>query len=228
MTEPVAEGKINTNSPEIWRDGLLNNNAGLVQLLGLCPLLAVTTTAVNGFGLGVATLLVLVLSNLAVSLLRHFLRREIRIPAYVLIIASLVTAIEMLMAAFLPALQEKLGIFVALIVTNCVIIARAESFARRHRPVPAIIDGLATGTGFLLALVAVGMLREAIGTLTLFGDTALLFEANPAIDVPQRTGLRLALLPPGAFLALALVIATTRRWQRSRTRSTQTRSETSP
>lgn len=205
-----------TSIRELWRRGVLSENAALVQLLGLCPLLAVTTKAVYGLGLGLATLVVVTLSNISVSLLRQWLASAIRIPAYVLIIATLVTCIELLLAAYLPGLGRGLGIFVALIVTNCVIVARAEAFARHNRVGAAAIDGLATGTGFLLALVAVGALREATGSLTLFADFGLLWDQNAAAEPSARQGFALALAPPGAFLALALVIAITRRMQRQR------------
>ncbi|MEL7538987.1 MAG: electron transport complex subunit RsxE [Pseudomonadota bacterium] len=198
----------------LWRRGFWDENAALVQLLGICPLLAVTTKVVYGLGLGIATLLVATLSNASVSLLRRFLTAEIRIPAYVLIIATLVTCIEMLLAAFLPGLQRGLGIFVALIVTNCLIVARAETFARHNTVGASIVDGLATGSGFLAALVAIGFLRELVGSLSVFADMALLFDTTAASAPPAREGLRLALLPPGAFLGLALVIALSRYWRK--------------
>ena len=167
-----------------FREGLWHQNPGLVQLLDLCPLLAVTTTFVNGLGLGIATLAVLVGSNTLVSATRRFLRREIRIPMYVLIIASLVTCTELVFKAWFPALDRSLGIFIPLIVTNCAIVARAEVYASRNPVGPSIVDGIVMGTGFALLLMALGAFRELLSLAWL-----------------------LAVLPPGAFFALALAIA---------------------
>lgn len=187
--------------------GLWHDNPGLVQLLGLCPLLAVTTSLVNGIGLGVATLLVMTGTNILVSLLRRSLRREIRIAIYVLIIASLVTCVEMLFEAYFPALDRSLGIFIPLIVTNCAIVARAEAVASRQPVVPAALDGLVMGLGFLWVLALIGGLRELIGRGTLFGDLHLLSAQIASAAPADSTGLLLAILPPGAFLTLALLVA---------------------
>ena len=196
---------------QIFFDGLWQQNTGLVVLLGLCPLLAVTGTVVNAIGLGLATTLTLVFSNLAVSLARPLLRAEIRIPAYVVIIASVVTAIELLMQAWFHELYLVLGIFIPLIVTNCAIIGRAETFASRHSPLPSVVDGLATGLGFCLALVALGALREIIGRGTLLSHAGLLFgrvgESLSLTLIPDHPGFLLAILPPGAFMGLGLLIA---------------------
>ena len=192
-------------------DGLWRQNTGLVVLLGLCPLLAVTGTVVNALGLGLATTLTLVFSNLAVSLSRPLLRPEIRIPAYVLIIASVVTAIDLLMQAWFHELYLVLGIFIPLIVTNCAIIGRAETFASRNAPLPAVVDGLATGLGFCLALLALGALREVVGHGTLLGQAELMFgrlgESLTITLIPEHPGFLLAILPPGAFIGLGLLIA---------------------
>ena len=169
---------------EQLKSGLWDENPGLVQLLGLCPLLAVTSTFVNGLGLGIATLSVLVLSNTLVSMTRRWIRGEIRIPIYVLIIASLVTCTELIFKAWFPALDRSLGIFIPLIVTNCAIVARAEVFASRHAISASIVDGLVMGAGFALLLMAIGLFRELVAM-----------------------GWLLAVLPPGAFFALALAIA---------------------
>ncbi len=188
--------------------GLWTNNPGLVQLLGLCPLLAVTTTLANGLGLGLATLFVLTTSNLLVSLSRRFLTREIRIPVYVMIIASLVTTVELVFEAYLPAMDRALGIFIPLIVTNCAIVARAEVFASRNAVLPSIIDGASMGTGFALLLAAIGAFRELIGRGSLFADLGTLVGGAPSPGlVLFDGGWLLAALPPGAFLALALAIA---------------------
>jgi electron transport complex protein RnfE len=167
-----------------FKTGLWYENPGLVQLLGLCPLLAVTSTFINGLGLGIATLSVMVVSNALVSSTRRWIRREIRIPIYVLIIASLVTCAELVFKAWFPALDRSLGIFIPLIVTNCAIVARAEIFASRNPIGASIIDGLVMGTGFALLLMAIGAFRELIAM-----------------------GWLLAVLPPGAFFSLALAIA---------------------
>ncbi|HZW58865.1 MAG TPA: electron transport complex subunit E, partial [Woeseiaceae bacterium] len=166
MTKPVME---------TLQNGLWEQNPGLVQLLGLCPLLAVTTTFVNGLGLGLATVFVLGCSNVLVSATRRFIRSEIRIPMYVLIIASLVTCIELIFKAWLPALDRSLGIFIPLIVTNCAIVARAEVFASKN-PVPAsLLDGLAMGSGFALLLCASGAFRELLGHGSILSRLDMLF-----------------------------------------------------
>jgi electron transport complex protein RnfE len=199
------------NYRQIFSDGLWQQNTGLVVLLGLCPLLAVTGTVVNAIGLGLATTLTLVFSNLAVSLVRGVLRPEIRIPAYVLIIASVVTVIQLLMQAWFHDLYRILGIFIPLIVTNCAIIGRAEAFASRNPPLAALADGLATGLGFCLALVLLGALREIVGRGTLFSQAQLMFgefgERLQLTLVPDHPGFLLAMLPPGAFIGLGLLIA---------------------
>jgi electron transport complex protein RnfE len=200
---------------KIFADGVWHQNTGLVVLLGLCPLLAVSNTVVNGLGLGLATILTLIFSNLAVSLSRGLLKPEIRIPAYVLIIASVVTVIQLLMQAWMHDLYRVLGIFIPLIVTNCAIIGRAEAFASRNGPLPSMADGLATGLGFCLALVALGAFRELVGRGTLMSQAGLMFGdlgAKLQLTItPDHPGFLLALLPPGAFIALGLLIAA-RNW----------------
>jgi electron transport complex protein RnfE len=200
---------------KIFSDGVWQQNTGLVVLLGLCPLLAVTGTVVNAIGLGLATTLTLVFSNLAVSLSRGLLRPEIRIPAYVLIIASVVTVIQLLMQAWFHDLYRVLGIFIPLIVTNCAIIGRAEAFASRHAPLPAAMDGLATGLGFCIALIALGAMREVLGHGTLFSQAHLMFgefgELLRLTLIPEYRGFLLAMLPPGAFIGLGLLVAA-RQW----------------
>lgn len=199
-----------TDYRAITHDGLWNNNVALVQLLGLCPLLAVTTTAVNGLGLGLATLLVLLTSNVLVSLIRNVVRTEIRLPVFVLIIASAVTAIELIMNAWFHQLYLILGIFIPLIVTNCGIIGRAEGFAV-HNPVgPSALDALTMGLGFTAVLVVLGALREMLGAGTLFADAHLMFgEAAKGLTLEWEaySGFLLAILPPGAFIGLGLLIA---------------------
>lgn len=203
-----------SNSPSfstIARDGLWNNNPALVQILGLCPLLAVTNTTINGLGLGLATMLTLVLSNSAVSLIRNHVTPEIRVPVFVLVIACIVTAIELVMDAYFHELYLILGIFIALIVTNCNILARAEAFASKNRLLPSFFDGLMMGLGFLLVLVALGAMRELLGSGTLFANAHLMFgEAGRHLSItaiPNYHGFLLAVLPPGAFIGLGLLIA---------------------
>ncbi len=196
---------------QIWRSGLWTSNPGLVQLLGLCPLLAVTNSTVNGLGLGVATLIVLTLSNVCVSLVRRQLASEIRIPAFVLIIATLVTSIDLSLQAWLPDLSRNLGIFVPLIVTNCTLLARAEAFASRQPVALALQDGLAQGVGFALVLISLGALRELMGQGSLMADADQLLGAWAAgLEIqllPDGWGLLLAVLPPGAFIVLGLMVA---------------------
>ena len=196
---------------EIIRDGLWKNNSGLVQLLGLCPLLAVTTTVINGLGLGLATTLTLLTSGVIVSLIRTLVRPEVRIPVFVLVIASTVTVIDLGMNAWFHDLHGILGIFIPLIVTNCVIIGRAESFASRNSVDRAALDGLVMGIGFTLVLVALGGMRELIGQGTLFSQAHLMFGEfgrNLTITVlDDYRGFLLAILPPGAFIGLGLLIA---------------------
>jgi electron transport complex protein RnfE len=195
----------------IIKEGLWVNNPGLVQLLGLCPLLAVTTNAINGLGLGLATLLTLTASNVTVSLIRNIVRPEVRIPVFVLVIASIVTVIELAMNAWLHELYLILGIFIPLIVTNCAIIGRAESFASRQSVDRALLDGLAMGAGFTLVLVTLGGLRELIGQGTLLSQAHLMFgEFGRHLTltlIDDYRGFLLAILPPGAFLGLGFLIA---------------------
>ena len=196
---------------EIIRDGLWNNNQALVALLGLCPLLAVTNTAVNGLGLGLATTLVLVCSNVTVSLIRNLVRPEVRLPVFVLVIASFVTAVELIMNAWFHDLFKILGIFIPLIVTNCTIIGRAEAFATRNTVDRALVDALSIGVGFMAVLVVLGGLRELLGMGTLFSQAHLMFgDAARGLTLTLSEdygGFLLAILPPGAFIGLGLLIA---------------------
>lgn len=199
-----------TNS-EIINNGLWNNNPAFVQLLGLCPLLAVTNTVVNALGLGLATIMTLIASNVTVSLIRQWVRPEIRIPVFVLIIASAVTIIELVMNAYFHELFKILGIFIPLIVTNCSIIARAEAFASKNAVLPSFLDGLFMGLGFTAVLVTLGALREGLGFGTLFSQAQLMFgEGSEWLQIvlfEDYDGYLLAILPPGAFIGLGLLIA---------------------
>ncbi|PCJ87212.1 MAG: electron transport complex subunit RsxE [Thiotrichaceae bacterium] len=206
------ESAIPTNQAAvISKNGLWTNNVALVQLLGLCPLLAVTGTVINGLGLGIATLITLVLSNSIVSLIRPWLKSEIRIPIFVLIIASIVTTIELTMNAWFHELYLVLGIFIPLIVTNCSIIARAEAFASKNNLFDSAVDGFMMGLGFTLVLVVLGGMREMIGLGTLFANAQLMFgsigESMTLTFSENYPGFLLAVLPPGAFIGLGLLIA---------------------
>jgi electron transport complex protein RnfE len=200
-----------TQYAQIIRDGLWKNNPGFVQLLGLCPLLAVTGTLVNGLGLGIATTLILMASNVTVSLIRNIVPTEIRLPVFVLVIASFVTAVEMIIKAFYYDLYLALGIFIPLIVTNCSVIGRAEAFASKQPVDRAFLDGLMMGLGFTFALVMLGGLRELLGRGTLFAQAELMFgQAAQWMTITvfeDYRGFLLAILPPGAFFGLGLLIA---------------------
>lgn len=200
-----------TNYREIAWQGLWKNNPGLVQLLGLCPLLAVTATLTNALGLGIATMLVLIGSNVLVSLVRDYVPKEIRIPVFVMIIAALVTAVQLLVNAYAYGLYMSLGIFLPLIVTNCIIIGRAEAFASRNNAFSAAFDGLMMGLGFTLVLAVLGATREILGQGTLFdGADQLLGPWAKALTIQVwqvDTPFLLAMLPPGAFIVMGLLIA---------------------
>ena len=192
-------------------DGLWQNNAALVQLLGLCPLLAVSNSAVNALGLGCATILVLTLSNLSVSLIRNKVTHEIRLPVFVMIIASVTTCIELLMQAFTFELYEILGIFIPLIVTNCAVLGRADSFAAKQKVLPSVVDGFMVGSGFAIILFILGILRELLGQGTLFDNMNLLF--GPVAEnwtlhfTSADYSFLFAVLPPGAFVIMGFMIA---------------------
>lgn len=211
--ETAAQKKVATVNlaSDISKNGLWKNNAALVQLLGLCPLLAVTGTIINGLGLGIATLITLVLSNSIVSLIRPWLKTEIRIPVFVLIIASIVTTIELGMNAWFHELYLVLGIFIPLIVTNCSIIARAEAFASKNNLLDSALDGFMMGLGFTLVLITLGGMREVIGFGTLFANAQLMFgDIGHTMTITlseDYSGFLLAVLPPGAFIGLGLLIA---------------------
>lgn len=199
------------NYRDIAKQGLWKNNPGLVQMLGLCPLLAVTATVTNALGLGIATMLVLICSNILVSLVRDYVPKEIRIPVFVMIIAALVTTVQLLINAYAYGLYLSLGIFLPLIVTNCIIIGRAEAFASRNNVLSSAFDGLMMGIGFTLVLFVLGAIREILSQGTLFhGADQLLgnWAANLTIHIwHTNTSFLLAMLPPGAFFAMGFLIA---------------------
>ncbi|QIG06281.1 electron transport complex subunit E [Proteus sp. ZN5] len=196
---------------ELFSQGLWKNNSALVQLLGLCPLLAVSSTATNALGLGIATTLVLLCTNVAVSSLRRWVPSEIRIPIYVMIIASVVSAVQLLINAYAYGLYQSLGIFIPLIVTNCIVIGRAEAFAAKNEVFPSAIDGLAMGLGATAALFVLGAIREVLGNGTLFdGADLLLGEWAQVLRVEivhLDSPFLLAILPPGAFIGLGFMLA---------------------
>lgn len=201
----------NTDYSGIAKNGLWTNNPALVQLLGLCPLLAVTGSVVNALGLGIATLMVLVGSNIVVSLIRKSVSDAIRLPAFVMIIASFTTCIELLMKAFTFELYQILGIFIPLIVTNCSILGRADAFASKNPVIPSAIDGFSMALGFGTVLIAVGAIREVLGTGAILADMHLLFGEGARswrIELfSDYPGFLIAILPPGAFLATGFLIA---------------------
>lgn len=202
---------ISAQTRAIILNGLWKQNPGLVQLLGLCPLLAVSNTVVNSLSLGLATTLVMAVASGSVSLVRAFIPHEVRLPAFVLIIATLVTVVQLLMNAYVHPLYLVLGIFIPLITTNCIVLARVETFASKHSVTHSVLDAVSMGLGLTLVLVALGALREVVGKGTLFSGLDLVL--GPAAKqwvitvLPDYQGFLLAILPPGAFIGLGLLIA---------------------
>ena len=190
---------------EIIKSGLVTNNPTLVQLIGMCPTLAVTTSVRNALGMGVAVIAVLTFSNLFISLLRKIIPSQVRIAAYIVVISGFVTAVELILKAYFPAISDSLGLFIPLIVVNCIILARAEAFASKNPPLESMLDGLAMGAGFTVALTIVGFIRELLGTGKVFaaadgsGGIALFGSSYPPAVI--------FVLPAGAFLTLAFVVA---------------------
>ncbi|ANB02773.1 electron transport complex subunit E [Ectothiorhodospira sp. BSL-9] len=195
----------------LFRDGIWDNNVVMAQMLALCPLLAVTGTATNGLGMGLATTFVMVAAALLISMFRGIITPEVRIPVFILLIAALVTLVDLVMNAYLYEMHKALGLFIPLIVTNCAILGRAESFASRQPVHRAVVDGLAMGVGFTLILVVLGAVREIPGSGTLFADARLLlgdgFAWMEMTLIPDYRGFLLMILPPGAFLALGFILA---------------------
>ncbi len=182
---------------KVFINGVLNENPTFRMVLGMCPTLALTTAAINGIGMGLATTFVLGGSNLVISLLKNFIPQKVRIPAFVVVIATFVTVVSMIMQAFLPELNKSLGIYIPLIVVNCIILARAESFASKNSALLSIIDGLGMGIGFTLALLLLGSIREILGAGTWFGMPVFSDGFSPAV---------IMILPPGGFITLGLVL----------------------
>lgn len=182
---------------KIFLNGLINENPIFVLLLGMCPTLGTTSSTLNGMGMGVATMFVLIFSNISISALKNFVPDLVRIPAYVVIIATLVTLLQMLMQAYVPSLYKTLGIFIPLIVVNCVLLGRAEAFASKHDPASSFFDGLGIGLGFTIALTLLGAIREFLGTGKVFD----------VVIMPEHYGMLVFVLAPGAFIALGYLIA---------------------
>jgi len=202
---------MHTDYPLIARNGLWDNNVVLAQMLALCPTLAVTGSATNGLGMGLATTAVLTASNVIIASLRHLISPQVRIPVYIVLIATLVTLVDMSLNAWLHDLYKVLGLFIALIVVNCAILGRAEAFAAKNTVAASAADGLMMGFGFTGALVVIGAVREIIGSGTLFAQASLLLGQGMAFleltVIPHYRGFLLAILPPGGFLALGFILA---------------------
>lgn len=186
-----------SNNMKVFKNGLIDENPTFIQLLGMCPTLAVTTSLINAMGMGLSATFVLICSNIAISLVRKVIPSKIRIASYIVIIATFVSVIEMLLKAYLPSLSNALGLFIPLIVVNCIILARAESFASKNKPLPSAIDGLGMGLGFTLGLSTLGAVREILGAGTILGIDIFAGHYNPAV---------MFILPPGAFLVLGLIL----------------------
>lgn len=189
MNEPVSH-------KENFLKGIVRDNPVLVLLLGLCPTLGVTSSAVNGLGMGIATAIVLLMANLVIAMVKDLIPDKVRIPAFIVIIAAFVTVVQLLMAAYTPTLNDQLGLFIPLIVVNCIVLGRAEAFASRQGIVPSIVDALGMGLGFTLALTILGGVREVLGSLTLFG-----------FSMVEADGMLIFILAPGAFITLGFMIA---------------------
>ena len=186
-----------SNLGKIFKNGIIDENPTFVQVIGMCPTLAVTSSAINGIGMGLSTAVVLACSNLAISLLRKIVPDKIRIPCFVVVIATFVTIVQMLLKAYVPALDKALGLYIPLIVVNCLILARAESFACKNKPFPSLVDGFAMGLGFTIALTILGAVREILGEGSVSGFAFL----------PETFNTLLFILPPGAFLTLGCLMA---------------------
>lgn len=201
---------MSTDYRRIVRDGLWDNNGVLSMLLGMCPSMAMTTSATNGFGMGVATAVVMAASSLLVATFRNRITQEVRIPVFILIVAAMVTLVDLAMNAWMHEMYKVLGLFIPLIVSNCLPLARLEAFAAREPVLPSLVDGIAMGLGFTLALTAIGAVREILGSGTLFADASLLL--GPAFKVlelhllPAESNVLMMILPPGGFLVTGLLI----------------------
>ena len=186
------------NLGKVFKNGIIDDNPTFVQVIGMCPTLAVTSSAINGIGMGLSTAVVLTCSNLVISLLRKVIPDKIRIPAFIVVIATFVTIVQMLLKAYVPSLDSALGLYIPLIVVNCIILARAESFASKNGPTASAVDGIGMGLGFTMALTIIGAIRELLGAGSIFGVSLFGASYQPAL---------LFILPPGAFLTLGFLMA---------------------
>ncbi|MGE5503404.1 MAG: electron transport complex subunit E [Actinomycetota bacterium] len=199
-----------TEYNRIVKDGLWDNNGVFAMMLGMCPTMAMTTSATNGFGMGIATAVVMAASNLLVAIFRGWITYEVRVPVFILIVAAMVTLVDLTMNAYMHELYKVLGLFIPLIVSNCLPLARLEAFAAKEPVLPSLMDGIFMGIGFTLSLTAIGAVREIIGSGTLFADASLLL--GPAFKflemriLPQDTGVLMMVLPPGGFLATGFMV----------------------
>jgi len=191
---------------ERLKNGIITENPTFVLMLGMCPTLAVTTSAINGIGMGLSTTVVLALSNLIISILRKVIPDRVRMPAFIVIVASFVTIVQFLMEGFVPSLYASLGIYIPLIVVNCIILGRAESYASKNPPIPSLFDGIGMGLGFTASITVIGLVREFLGAGTLF-DKQVLPLADPANGVPGFTPISIFVMAPGAFFILAILVA---------------------
>jgi electron transport complex protein RnfE len=213
VAQPLEGRAANQEAPPLARvaaDGLWGNNVVFVQLLALCPAMAVTTSASNGLGMGIASMVVLLCANALVSLIRHLVSPQVRIPVFIVVIATLVTVVDLLLNAFLHELHKVLGLFIALIVVNCAILGRAEAFASKNGLLPSLVDGLAMGAGLTLALTVIGLCRELLGAGTLFFQASALLGGGFSFlesRLPGYDGALLFILPPGGFAVLAFLLA---------------------
>ena len=185
------------NYVNIIRNGIVKDNPTFVLMLGMCPTLATTTSAMNGLAMGLATMAVLICTNVVISLLKSLTPDKVRIPVFIVVIAAFVTALQLVIKAFLPDIDKELGLFIPLIVVNCIILGRAEAFAAKNSPIASLFDGIGIGLGFTLALTLLGIIRELLGAGSIFGLTLL----------PETTNILLFILPPGAFITLGFLIA---------------------
>jgi Na+-translocating ferredoxin:NAD+ oxidoreductase subunit E len=205
---------MNSGYGRVARDGLWDNNGVLVMLLGLCPSMAMTTSATNGLGMGLATAVVMAASNLLVAIFRNWITQQVRIPVYILIIAAMVTLVDLTMNAWMHELYKVLGLFIPLIVSNCLPLARLESFASKEPVLSSLVDGIAMGVGFTIALTAIGAVREITGSGTLFADASLLlgpsFKFLEMHLLPPSTNILVMILPPGGFLVTGLLVVVKR------------------
>jgi electron transport complex protein RnfE len=203
-----------TNTKTIIKDGLWDNNGVLSMLLGMCPAMAMTTSATNGFGMGLATAAVMAASSLLVAAFRKRITQEVRIPVFILIVAAMVTLVDLAMNAFMHELYKVLGLFIPLIVSNCLPLARLEAFAAKQPVLPSFLDGLFMGVGFTISLTAIGAVREIIGSGTLFADASLLlgpsFKVMELRLLPADMGVLMMILPPGGFLITGLLVVAKR------------------